>query len=173
MAGITQATVAAMHRHERQGAAVESAALRRVAACVRIQSSWRGCIMRWRFKLASFRRQQARRATRPPPPAEAPARKCSARQKGDFLTTLCSFSFVVFLFFCPQARMLSGNFCVVCLGEVVVKSDVLIVYCDIGDHALTDGDGPSRAKSASRPLRRSLLMPQVNPGSRYRCGNIT
>ena len=30
--------------------------------------------------------------------------------------------------------------------------------------------GPSRAKSASRSLRRALLMPQVNPGSLYRCG---
>ena len=30
--------------------------------------------------------------------------------------------------------------------------------------------GPSRAKSAPRSLRRVLLMPQVNPASRYRCG---
>ena len=30
--------------------------------------------------------------------------------------------------------------------------------------------GPSRAKSASRSWRRALLMPQVNPGSLYRCG---
>ena len=30
--------------------------------------------------------------------------------------------------------------------------------------------GPSRSKSASRSSRRALLMPQVNPGSRYRCG---
>ena len=30
--------------------------------------------------------------------------------------------------------------------------------------------GPSRAKSAPRSLRRALLMPQVNPGSLYRCG---
>ena len=29
--------------------------------------------------------------------------------------------------------------------------------------------GPSRAKSASRSLRRALLMPQVNTGSLYRC----
>ena len=29
--------------------------------------------------------------------------------------------------------------------------------------------GLSRAKSASRSLGRALLMPQVNPGSRYRC----
>ena len=33
--------------------------------------------------------------------------------------------------------------------------------------------GPSRAKSASRSLRRALLMPQVNPGSLNRCGNRT
>ena len=33
--------------------------------------------------------------------------------------------------------------------------------------------GPSRAKSASQSLRRALLMPQVNPGSRYRCGRGT
>ena len=30
--------------------------------------------------------------------------------------------------------------------------------------------GPSRATSAPRSLRRALLMPQVNTGSRYRCG---
>ena len=30
-------------------------------------------------------------------------------------------------------------------------------------------DGPSRAKSASRSLRRALLMTQLSPGSRYRC----
>ena len=30
--------------------------------------------------------------------------------------------------------------------------------------------GPSREKSASRSLRRALLMPQVNAGSLYRCG---
>ena len=30
--------------------------------------------------------------------------------------------------------------------------------------------GPSRAKSASRSLRRALLTPQVNTGSLYRCG---
>ena len=29
---------------------------------------------------------------------------------------------------------------------------------------------PSRAQSASRSLRRALVMPQVNPGSLYRCG---
>ena len=34
-------------------------------------------------------------------------------------------------------------------------------------------DGPSRAKSAPRSLRRALLMPQVNTGSRYRCGKRT
>ena len=33
--------------------------------------------------------------------------------------------------------------------------------------------GPSRAKSAPRSLRRALLMPQANPGSRYRCGKRT
>ena len=33
--------------------------------------------------------------------------------------------------------------------------------------------GPSRAKSASRSLRRALLMPQVNTGSLYRCGKRT
>ena len=33
--------------------------------------------------------------------------------------------------------------------------------------------GPSRAKSASRSARRALLTPQVNPGSRYRCGSRT
>ena len=32
------------------------------------------------------------------------------------------------------------------------------------------GDGPSRANYASRSLRRALLIPQVNPGSLYRCG---
>ena len=30
--------------------------------------------------------------------------------------------------------------------------------------------GPSRAQPASRSLRRALLTPQVNPGSRYHCG---
>ena len=34
-------------------------------------------------------------------------------------------------------------------------------------------DGPSRAKSASRSLRRALLTPQANPGSLYRCGKRT
>ena len=33
--------------------------------------------------------------------------------------------------------------------------------------------GPSRAKSASRSLRRALLMPQANTGSIYRCGERT
>ena len=33
--------------------------------------------------------------------------------------------------------------------------------------------GPSRAKSASHSLRRALLMPLANPGSRYRCGKRT
>ena len=33
--------------------------------------------------------------------------------------------------------------------------------------------GPSRAQSASLSLRRALLTPQVNPGSRYRCGKRT
>ena len=33
--------------------------------------------------------------------------------------------------------------------------------------------GASRAQSASRSLRRALLMPQVNPGSRYCCGKST
>ena len=33
--------------------------------------------------------------------------------------------------------------------------------------------GPSRAKSASRSLRRALLTPQANPGSLYRCGKRT
>ena len=33
--------------------------------------------------------------------------------------------------------------------------------------------GPSRAKSASRSLRRALLMPWVNAGSRYRRGKRT
>ena len=33
--------------------------------------------------------------------------------------------------------------------------------------------GPSREKSASRSLRRALLMPLVNPGSRYRYGKRT
>ena len=33
--------------------------------------------------------------------------------------------------------------------------------------------GPSRAKSASRSLRRALLTPQVNAGSLYRCGKRT
>ena len=36
-----------------------------------------------------------------------------------------------------------------------------------------DRPGPSRAKSASRSLRRALLTRQVNPGSRYRCGKRT
>ena len=34
-------------------------------------------------------------------------------------------------------------------------------------------EGPSRAKSASRSLRRALLVPQVNPGSLYRCSKGT
>ena len=34
-------------------------------------------------------------------------------------------------------------------------------------------EGPSRAKSASRSLRRALLTPQVNTGSRYRCRRST
>ena len=33
--------------------------------------------------------------------------------------------------------------------------------------------GPSRAQSASRSLRRALLMPPVNTGSLYRCGKRT
>ena len=32
--------------------------------------------------------------------------------------------------------------------------------------------GPPRAQSAPRSLRRALLMPQVHPGSLYRCGKI-
>ena len=39
--------------------------------------------------------------------------------------------------------------------------------CNFADHR------PSRAKSASRSVRRALLTPQVNPGSRYRCGTRT
>ena len=35
------------------------------------------------------------------------------------------------------------------------------------------GSGPSRAESASRSLRRALLMPLVNPGSLYRSGKRT
>ena len=37
----------------------------------------------------------------------------------------------------------------------------------------TATNGTSRAKVASRSLRRALLTPQVNPGSRYRCGERT
>ena len=37
----------------------------------------------------------------------------------------------------------------------------------------SDDPGPSRAKSAPRSLRCALLMPKVNPGSRYRCGRST
>ena len=33
--------------------------------------------------------------------------------------------------------------------------------------------GPSGATSAPRSLRRALLIPQVNPGSLYRCGKRT
>ena len=33
--------------------------------------------------------------------------------------------------------------------------------------------GPSREKVRSRSLRRALLMPQVHPGSLYRCGKST
>ena len=50
----------------------------------------------------------------------------------------------------------------VCLGAV------LYLYL-----LLVRGVGPSRAKSASRSLRRALLMPQVNTGSLYRCGKRT
>ena len=36
-----------------------------------------------------------------------------------------------------------------------------------------DGNGPSRAKSVPRSLRRALLMPQDNTGSLIRCGKRT
>ena len=36
-----------------------------------------------------------------------------------------------------------------------------------------DGNGPSRAKSVPRSLRRALLMPQDNTGSVIRCGKRT
>ena len=39
--------------------------------------------------------------------------------------------------------------------------------------AAPGADGLSRAKSASRSLRRTLKTPQVNPGSLYRCGKRT
>ena len=35
------------------------------------------------------------------------------------------------------------------------------------------GTGARKPKPASRSLRRALLMPQVNTGSRYRCGKRT
>ena len=35
---------------------------------------------------------------------------------------------------------------------------------------MTEMPRPVRANSAPRSLRRALLTPQVNPGSRYRCG---
>ena len=46
------------------------------------------------------------------------------------------------------------------------------------DGELIDNDddfdfGPSRAKTASRSLRRALLTPQVNTGSLYRCAKST
>ena len=37
----------------------------------------------------------------------------------------------------------------------------------------TPSNGPSSRHSASRSVRRALLMPQVNAGSRYRCGKST
>ena len=42
-----------------------------------------------------------------------------------------------------------------------------------GKRHFMSGMGPSRAKSASRSLRRALLIPQVHPGSLYRCGKRT
>ena len=41
------------------------------------------------------------------------------------------------------------------------------------DGLFSTRNGPSRAKSAPRSLRRALLTPQVNAGSLYRCGNRT
>ena len=50
----------------------------------------------------------------------------------------------------------------------------LTVHTDATTHQISNlSMGPSRAKSAPRSLRRALLMPQVNPGSLYRCGKGT
>ena len=52
-------------------------------------------------------------------------------------------------------------------GSVDSMREVIAAGVDL---ALPNDHGPSRAKSASCSLRRALLMPQVHPGSRYRCG---
>ena len=55
--------------------------------------------------------------------------------------------------------------------EVFVDGSIVELY--FGGEVLTQNYGPSRVKSASRSLRRALLMPQANTGSIYRCGKRT
>ena len=61
--------------------------------------------------------------------------------------------------------------------QVLLPKEVheLKPLCQTGTSVAVTGvlvalEGPSRAKPASRSLRRVLLTPQVNPGSLYRCG---
>ena len=46
-------------------------------------------------------------------------------------------------------------------------------YLRLEDVYVHRAPGPSRAKSASRSLRRALLIPQANTGSLYRCAQST
>ena len=58
--------------------------------------------------------------------------------------------------------------------RIHVGSEARLSALALADATLAPAfDGPSRAKSASRSLRRALLIPQVNTGSLYRCGNRT
>ena len=63
------------------------------------------------------------------------------------------------------------------LQEVSTNLRVALEIVWLGSTAnirkLVSSRSPSRAKSAPRSLRRALLMPQVNPGSLYRCGKRT
>ena len=48
-----------------------------------------------------------------------------------------------------------------------------MMYGNYWEYGWSCDGGPSKTKSAPRSLWRALLMPQVNPGSRYRCGKST
>ena len=71
------------------------------------------------------------------------------------------------------AAMVSGT---VLYGHFMGGDPETAPYAQIEDASALQKlleEGPSRANFTSRSVRRVLLMPQVNPGSPYRCGKRT